>query len=62
MSIYSALSHYAAEWRAARNEARTYRVIGSLPREVQKDIGWPDAFEHPTRSHAAGNWAGGHGL
>ncbi|MGO4835330.1 hypothetical protein AB4144_24040 [Rhizobiaceae sp. 2RAB30] len=58
MSIYSALSHFAGEWRAARAEARTSRIIGSLPLEVQKDIGWPDG--HPTRNYplALGSWAG----
>ncbi len=42
MSVYSALSHLAAEWRTAREEARTRRIINSLPAEIQKDIGWPD--------------------
>ena len=43
MSIFSELSHLAAEWRTAREEARTRRIIGSLPMEIQKDIGWPDS-------------------
>ena len=43
MSVYSALSHLAAEWRTAREEARTRRAIESLPKEIQKDIGWPDS-------------------
>ena len=43
MSVYSALSHLAAEWRTAREEARTRRIIESLPEEIQKDIGWPDS-------------------
>jgi hypothetical protein len=42
MSVYSVLSHLAAEWREAREQARTRRIIDSLPAEVQKDIGWPD--------------------
>lgn len=42
MSLFSALSHLAEEWRAARTAARTYRIIGSLPHDLQKDIGWPD--------------------
>ncbi len=29
MSIYSALSHLAAEWRTAREEARTRRIVDS---------------------------------
>jgi hypothetical protein len=43
MSVYTALSHLATEWRSAREEARTRRIISSLPAEIQKDIGWPDA-------------------
>jgi hypothetical protein len=50
MSVYSALSHLAAEWRSAREEARTRRIIGSLPEEIQKDIGWPDS--HTIRATA----------
>jgi hypothetical protein len=50
MSVYSALSHLAAEWRSAREEARTRRIIESLPADVQKDIGWPDS---QTIRHAA---------
>lgn len=58
MSIYSALTHFAEEWRAARAEARTYRVIGSLPLEVQKDIGWPDVQHTRKFPLATGSWAG----
>ena len=43
MSIYTALHNLAIEWHAAREEARTRRMIASLPVEVQKDIGWPDS-------------------
>ena len=43
MSIFSALSHLAAEWRTAREKARARRIIDSLPMEIQKDIGWPDS-------------------
>jgi hypothetical protein len=50
MSVYSALSHIAAEWRSARDEARTRRIVNSLPLEIQKDIGWPDS--HATRQSA----------
>ncbi|GLS28515.1 hypothetical protein SAMN04488498_10154 [Mesorhizobium albiziae] len=45
MSVYSTLSTIAAEWRSARDEARTRRIVGSLPIEIQKDIGWPDSNE-----------------
>ena len=43
MSLYSALTHLAAEWRTAREEAHTRRTIESLPEEIRKDIGWPDS-------------------
>ena len=43
MSVYSTLSTIATEWRSARDEARTRRIVGSLPIEIQKDIGWPDS-------------------
>ena len=45
MSVFSALSNLTAELRLAREEARTRRIVNSLPIEIQKDIGWPDMFE-----------------
>lgn len=60
MSLLNALTHAAAGWQIARNQARTFRIIRSLPQEVQKDIGWPDAYESRARDyHGAGSWAGG---
>jgi hypothetical protein len=57
MSVYSALSTIAAEWRSAREEARTRRIVGSLPIEIQKDIGWRDS--PPTRQTArSSDWSG----
>jgi hypothetical protein len=44
MSVFSTLSNLAAELRLAREEARTRRIVDSLPIEIQKDIGWPDTF------------------
>ena len=54
MSVYSALSTLAAEWRSAREEARTRRIVNSLPAEIQKDIGWPDtqAIRRAARNRA----------
>lgn len=49
MSIFSAIGRQAAEYRARRRQLRTYLQISALPREIQKDIGWPDAF---TGTHA----------
>lgn len=45
MSILSTISSYASDLRARRIRARTYLTLVSLPREIQKDIGWPDACE-----------------
>lgn len=59
MSLISALRHFANDWQAARNEVRTRRIIDSLPREVQKDIGWPDAPRHHRYPLSLGSWAGG---
>lgn len=41
MSLLSAISHIADEFRQTRARYLTEREIGSLPREIQKDIGWP---------------------
>lgn len=40
MSILSALSRYAGEYRARRRRLRTYMHIAGLPAEIRKDIGW----------------------
>lgn len=57
MSVYSTLSTIAAEWRSAREEARTRRIVGSLPIEIQKDIGWRDS---PSTRQAvrSSDWSG----
>lgn len=55
MSILNRLSRYATDYRARRLRARTYIEVTSLPREIQKDIGWPDAYaenEGPRRGLA----------
>lgn len=51
MSVFSAIGRYAADYRARRRRFQTYLQISGLPREIQKDIGWPDAFTgSPARS------------
>jgi hypothetical protein len=59
MSILSSIGRLAAEFSAARARHQTERSIRSLPVELQKDIGWPDAFDNDS-SHrrGAGSWAG----
>lgn len=42
MSWFSFFKLSGEERRIARENARTYRLVRSLPEEVQKDIGWPD--------------------
>lgn len=51
MTLYSTLARVAAHWRYARSEARTRRIIASLPADVRKDIGWPDALDDDIRRH-----------
>ncbi len=58
MTLYSTLARFAADWRDARSEARTRRVIGSLPAEIRKDIGWPDALNVDLRQRVSS--AGAH--
>ena len=61
MSVISALSHLATEYRNARSRYLTERQVRSLPIEIQKDIGWPDAQEtRPVRKIVLGSWSGDH--
>ena len=45
MSILSTIGRLAAEYSEARARYLTERSIHALPIELQKDIGWPDAYE-----------------
>ena len=45
MSILSTIGRLAAEYSEARARYLTERSIHNLPLELQKDIGWPDAYE-----------------
>lgn len=42
MSILSALSRYAGDYRERRRRLRTYMHIAGLPPEIRKDIGWTE--------------------
>lgn len=46
MSILSTLSRLASDFRSRRLRARTHHHLASLPREIQKDIGWPASHLH----------------
>ena len=50
MSLFSFFFLSPEERRVARRNERTYRLIRSLPEEIQKDIGWPDG-EQARRIH-----------
>ncbi len=68
MSILSSLGRMATELSAARARYRTERALYSLPFEIQKDIGWPEAEGTGPRSRSpdagrraragVGTWAG----
>ena len=45
----AAIRRYAGKLRTLRDEARTRRLIGALPRHIRMDIGWPDLFTEQRR-------------
>lgn len=45
MSILSSIGRMKNEYNAARARYRTERAIRSLPIELRKDIGWPEATD-----------------
>lgn len=53
MSFLNTISRCASDYQARRRRLRTYQEITSLPREIQKDIGWPDAYltDHSGLAH-----------
>ena len=53
MSILSSIGRIASEFSAARARYQTERSIRSLPIELQKDIGWPDASDTKTGTATA---------
>ena len=57
MSILSTISRLAHEYSEARARYLTERSISSLPIELQKDIGWPDAYQRrQNRNFSVGVW------
>lgn len=57
MSIMSRLGRFAAEYRAERARIATERSIRALPAEIQKDIGWPEAYRRNTTNIVVtGGW------
>lgn len=58
MSILSTINRLAHEYSEARNRYLTEQSIRSLPVELQKDIGWPAAYETRRGKLPFGIWAG----
>jgi hypothetical protein len=54
MSILSTIGRLAAEYNEARARYLTERSIHSLPIELQKDIGWPDAYQDRNSRRSVG--------
>lgn len=48
-SFFRAISVLMARRRVIRAHIRTERMLGSLPFDIRKDIGWPDAWTGPDR-------------
>lgn len=48
MSVFTALGNLATQYRTARSRYLTERQVRSLPAEIQKDIGWPEAQDPRT--------------
>jgi hypothetical protein len=58
-SILSTIGRIATEYSAARARYQTERAIRSLPIELQKDIGWPEADAIRRKIvPGVGEWAG----
>ncbi|MGB3501470.1 MAG: hypothetical protein WBA44_07600 [Mesorhizobium sp.] len=57
MSIMSRISRLAADYRAARARQQTEISVSNLPLELQRDIGWPNAYRHNTTNKVViGGW------
>jgi hypothetical protein len=44
MTAFEFARRYIGQIRRMREEIRTEQLINSLPREIRKDIGWPDSY------------------
>jgi hypothetical protein len=43
-SLLGTFRQYAGKLKTMRDEARTVRLLDSLPADLRKDIGWPDRY------------------
>lgn len=44
MTAFTRINRYFRRYRHTLNRHRTERLIGSLPAEIRKDIGWPNQY------------------
>lgn len=44
MTVLTRFNRYFRHYRHTINRRRTERLIGSLPAEIRKDIGWPSQY------------------
>ena len=51
MSLLNAFDNYLVGFRTWRARSSARRTIANLPLDVQKDIGWPDAYERQREHH-----------
>ena len=42
--LFASVTGFIARRRRIRAAARTERILGALPHNIRKDIGWPDAY------------------
>lgn len=45
MSIFESIARFTSNYRARRRRYNNYMKLSSLPMEIQKDIGWMEAFD-----------------
>lgn len=60
MTILSTIGRLASTYRQHRIAAHTRRMIGALPEEIQKDIGWPEGREFRHKRFSSLNLPGWH--
>ena len=57
MSILDEIARFGEALKKARRYRQTIREINALPPEIQKDIGWPEAYRHNTVNKVVtGGW------
>ncbi len=47
-SLSRSVLRYTERYRDSRRRARVERALDALPRDIRKDIGWPDRWTERT--------------